>query len=97
MVLVLVTYDVNTESAQGERRLRKVARACVRKGRRVQCSVFECLLDNAEYLQLKHELSQIIDAKHDSLRFYNLGNRYQSRIEILGCNKGYDPEDILIV
>lgn len=96
-MLVLVTYDVNTESPQGQKRLRRVARACMRKGRRVQCSVFECLLNNAEYIQLKHELGTIIDAQKDSLRFYNLGNSYQTRIEVIGCDHGYDPESSLII
>ena len=96
-MLVLVTYDVNTENSQGKRRLRMVSRICVRKGRRVQNSVFECYLDNAEYHQLKNDLAQIIDSNHDSLRFYNLGNKYQNKVETLGRDRGYDPEDVLMV
>lgn len=62
-MLVLVTYDVKTEDPAGRRRLRNVAKACVNKGQRVQNSVFECLLDQGEYAQLKHELGRIIDAE----------------------------------
>ncbi|RHD75494.1 CRISPR-associated endonuclease Cas2 [Olsenella sp. AM30-3LB] len=96
-MLVLVTYDVNTETPEGKRRLRLVARACVRKGRRVQSSVFECLLNSAEFISLKHELSGIVDQKHDSLRFYNLGNEYRSKIETIGKDRGYDPSDTLMI
>lgn len=94
-MLVLVAYDVNTEDPAGRMRLRRVAKACVNKGQRVQNSVFECLLDNAEYLRLKHELQLIIDNEKDSLRFYNLGNNYSARIETLGRSSSYDPEGFL--
>ena len=94
-VLVLVAYDVNTESPAGKARLRKVSKACLNKGQRVQNSVFECLLDNAEYLKLKHELELIVDKKLDSLRFYNMGNNYNGRIETIGRHTSYDPEGFL--
>ncbi|MDO4183184.1 MAG: CRISPR-associated endonuclease Cas2 [Coriobacteriia bacterium] len=96
-MMVLVSYDVNTEDSAGARRLRKVAKACVNKGQRVQNSVFECLLDYAEYKALKIELEKLIDPKKDSLRFYNLGDKYSKRIETLGRNGAYDPEGLLIV
>ncbi|MDD5892773.1 MAG: CRISPR-associated endonuclease Cas2 [Coriobacteriales bacterium] len=96
-MLVLVTYDVDTKDAAGEKRLRKVAKECMNKGQRVQCSVFECLVDEAEYRKLKHQLSKIIDHQKDSLRFYNLGNRYRTRIETLGLDNSYDPEGELFV
>ena len=96
-MLVLVTYDVNTETPEGRRRLRMVAKACVAHGQRVQHSVFECLLDPAQYVQLKHELTRQIDPSLDSLRFYNLGDRYQTRIEHVGANAAYDPEAALMV
>lgn len=96
-MLVLVTYDVNTKDAAGEKRLRKVAKECTNKGQRVQCSVFECLVDEAEYKKLKHRLSKIIDHQKDSLRFYNLGNRYHTRIETLGLDNSYDPGGELFV
>lgn len=96
-MLVLVTYDVNTEDPAGRRRLRNVARACVNKGQRVQNSVFECLLDPGEYAQLKHELGDIIDAEKDSLRFYKLGKSYSGKIETMGRDTSYDPEGVLMV
>ena len=96
-MLVLVTYDVNTETPEGRRRLRMVAKACVARGNRVQHSVFECLLNPAQYAQLKHELTRQINPDLDSLRFYNLGDRYQTRIEHVGANVAYDPEAPLMV
>ena len=77
-MLVLVTYDVNTETAAGRRRLRKVAKVCVDYGQRVQNSVFECLLDAAQYTMFKAKLTELIDSESDSLRFYQLGNHYKS-------------------
>lgn len=76
-MLVLITYDVNTETPAGKKRLRKVAKQCVNYGRRVQNSVFECIVDNAQCVMLKAELTDIIDKDADSLRFYYLGNKYQ--------------------
>lgn len=96
-MLVLVTYDVNTETAEGRRRLRQVAKACVARGQRVQCSVFECLLDAAQYCVFKHELTALIDPEVDSLRFYNLGDRYGARIEHIGAKATYDPESPLLI
>ena len=80
-MLVLITYDVNTETAAGKARLRKVAKQCVNYGRRVQNSVFECILDNAQSIALKAMLTDIIDIEKDSLRFYYMGNKYQTKIE----------------
>lgn len=96
-MLVLVTYDVNTETKEGRARLRKVAKTCVSRGQRVQNSVFECLVDNAEYLDLKHKLAGIIDLEKDSLRFYRLGNNYAGRIEQVGRDRPYDPEGVLML
>ena len=73
-MMILVCYDVNTETSAGKTRLRKIAKECVNYGSRVQNSVFECILNNAEYMMLKNILAEIIDEKIDSLRFYNLGN-----------------------
>lgn len=83
-MLVVVTYDVDTVSASGARRLRKVAKICERYGMRVQNSVFEVLLDAAQMVCLKHELEKAIDAQADSVRFYRLGNSYEGRIETMG-------------
>ena len=96
-MLVLVTYDVSTESAAGRKRLRDVARACVAHGQRVQNSVFECLLTEAQFVQLRHTLSQLIDPDKDSLRFYALGNHYQSRITHIGAKSAYAPEETLLL
>ncbi len=94
--MVLITYDVNTETAAGKTRLRKVAKQCVNYGRRVQNSVFECILDNAQWIALKSILSDLIDVEVDSLRFYFLGNRYQTKIEHLGVEKGTAVDETLI-
>lgn len=96
-MLVLVTYDVNTTDADGQRRLRNVAKKCVAHGQRVQNSVFECLVDAAQYRMLQSELKSIIDLQRDSLRFYSLGNNYQSRIEHIGAKPPYTPEETLIL
>jgi CRISPR-associated protein Cas2 len=96
-MLVLITYDVNTETAAGRKRLRQVAKQCVNYGQRVQCSVFECSLDAAQYRMVQNILVRLIDLKTDSLRFYNLGDRYGSRIEHFGAKPGYDAEGTLMV
>lgn len=96
-VLVLITYDVNTETAEGKSRLRKVARQCVNYGRRVQNSVFECILDNAQSVLLKSMLTGIIDAEVDSLRFYYLGNNYKTKVEHVGVNRGIEADGTLIL
>ncbi|MFR1831974.1 MAG: CRISPR-associated endonuclease Cas2 [Lachnospiraceae bacterium] len=95
-MLVLITYDVNTETAAGRTRLRKVARQCVNYGRRVQNSVFECILDNAQCVQLKAELQELIDEHTDSLRFYYLGNNYKTKVDHIGVDKGTRADDTLI-
>ena len=96
-MLVVITYDVNTGDAAGRRRLRQIARQCVNYGQRVQNSVFECLVDAAQLVKLKHELCQLIDPEVDSLRFYNLGNNYQHRIEHVGAKASYQPEGVLLL
>lgn len=96
-MLVLITYDVNTEDSAGRRRLRLIAKQCVNYGQRVQNSVFECLLDAAQAKMLQHKLCAIMDEEKDSLRFYYLGNKYQTKIEHFGVNQGYDPEGVLMV
>ena len=96
-MLVLITYDVNTEDAQGKRRLRQVAKKCVAHGQRVQNSVFECSLDAAQLRLLKAELTALIDPNRDSLRFYILGNNYRSKVEHVGAHPAYQPDDVLMV
>lgn len=95
-MLILITYDVNTETDAGKRRLRKVAKQCVNYGSRVQNSVFECVLDNSQYVLLKSILTEIIDENVDSLRFYNLGAKYKTKIETIGVSKGINVENPLI-
>ena len=96
-MLVLITYDVNTEDAAGRRRLRQIAKQCVNYGQRVQNSVFECSLDAAQCKMLQAKLLDIMGAKKDSLRFYYLGNRYENKMEHFGCKQTYLPEDTLIL
>lgn len=95
-ILVLITYDVNTQTAAGRKRLRKVAKQCVNYGQRVQNSVFECQLDLAKYRQVKAILEKIIDKEADSLRFYNLGNNYKSKVEHIGTQTSFDVTEPLI-
>lgn len=96
-MLVVITYDVNTEDREGRRRLRLIARQCVNYGQRVQNSVFECLLDAVQCKQLQAKLLSIMDAEKDSLRFYYLGKKYESKIEHFGCKQAYLPEEPLIL
>lgn len=96
-MLVLITYDVNTTTPEGKRRLRMVAKKCVAHGTRVQNSVFECLLDNAQCKMLQHELEQIIDMHYDSLRFYTLGNNYHNKVVHIGAKETHDMEGNLIL
>ena len=83
-MILVVTYDVDTADAAGQKRLRKVARICERHGTRVQNSVFEVLVDAAGLVVLKRELEKVIDMEQDSVRFYRLGNSYENRIETMG-------------
>lgn len=96
-MMVVITYDVNTEEPKGKKRLRKVAKTCEKYGQRVQNSVFECLLDATQYILVKHELEQLIDISEDSLRFYKIGNKYKNQIEVVGLEREYPQEDILIL
>ena len=96
-MLVLITYHVNKETAAGRSRLRKVAKQCVNYGRRVQNSVFECILDNAQCVVLKAELSELIDETVDRLRFYYLGNNYKTKVEHIGVDRGIAADDVLIL
>ena len=96
-MLVLITYDVNTEDPAGRKRLRQIARQCVNYGQRVQNSVFECMLDTAQCKVLQAKLLSIMDPERDSLRFYYLGNRYEQKIEHFGCKQTYLPDEPLIL
>lgn len=96
-MMVLITYDVNTEDPAGRRRLRHIAKQCVNYGQRVQNSVFECVLDAAQCRLLQHKLLSIMDKEKDSLRFYYLGNQYKNKVEHFGTNPSYEPEGLLLV
>lgn len=96
-MLVLITYDVNTQNASGKTRLRKVAKECQNYGQRVQNSVFECILDASQALVLKDKLCSLIDENKDSLRFYYLGNKYQTKVENFGIKSSYEAEGTLII
>ena len=95
-MMVLITYDVNTETESGKRRLRKVAKQCVNYGQRVQNSVFECKLDSTQFLQVRSKLEQIIDKEKDSLRYYMLGNNYKDKVIHVGAKVTYDIDGPLI-
>ncbi len=95
-MLVVVTYDVNTTSKEGQKRLRRVAKICVNVGTRVQNSVFECHVNAAECRLLKQRLTDAIDTEKDSLRFYYLGNQYQTKVEHIGAKETIDVEEPLL-
>lgn len=96
-MMVLVTYDVSTSTAEGAARLRRIAKACQDYGQRVQYSVFECLVDPAQWTRLRHRLESIIDPETDSLRYYHLGANWRHRVEHVGAKDAYDPEGPLVV
>jgi len=96
-MLVLITYDVNTETVAGRRRLRQVAKTCLNYGQRVQNSVFECNVDATQFLMVKDKLIKLIDPTVDSLRFYSLGNNYKSKVEHYGAKPSFDVTDPLVL
>ncbi len=96
-MLILVTYDVDTTSLEGQRRLRRVAKECMNYGQRVQNSVFECVVDFTQYTQLKIHLKEIISESMDSIRFYNLGNNYETKVETLGLKQDINIQGELII
>lgn len=96
-MMVLITYDVDTTTLAGKKRLRKVAKECVNYGRRVQNSVFECLLTEAQFCLLKNKIASLIDYEMDSIRFYFLGNNWNKRIEYIGKNTTFAIDSELII
>ncbi len=96
-MMVLVTYDVDFTQPKGAKRLRKVAKLCERYGVRVQNSVFEMLVDPAQLARIKVSLSEIIDMKADSVRFYRLGSKWETKIETMGLEKGIQQDAPLIL
>ena len=96
-MMVLITYDVETTTSSGAKRLRKVAKECQDYGQRVQNSVFECVLSEAQFVVLKNRLSTIIDEKKDSIRYYFIGKNWNNRIEKVGKVSSYDVTSELII
>lgn len=96
-MLVLITYDVDTTSKAGEKRLRQVAKECVNYGQRVQNSVFECLITEAQFVGLKATLEAIINDTTDSIRFYFLGNNWEKKIDMIGKPTSYNPTGLLVI
>jgi CRISPR-associated protein Cas2 len=95
--MVLVSYDVATTDKDGQRRLRRVAQICKNYGQRVQYSVFECIVDPAQWTRLKQRLQNEIKPSEDSLRFYFLGSNWEKRVEHVGAKPSFDQEGPLIV
>ncbi len=95
-MFVVVTYDVNTESPEGRRRLRRVARVCKNYGTSVQNSVFECVVDSVQLLQMKAEILSVIDVVTDSVRYYNMGNEGRRRVEHVGAKPALNVDEPLI-
>ena len=96
-MFILITYDVNITSPHGAKRLRNVARACLDYGKRVQNSVFECILTEAQYVILKNKIGSIIDPEQDSVRFYILGKNWKRKVETIGKDTGVDFTGELII
>lgn len=96
-MMILVTYDVSTESSGGKSRLRKVARVCKDYGQRVQNSVFELIVTLAEMVELKHKLEEIIDVEKDSIRYYHIGKNWQIHVESVGRKTSFDPEQDVFI
>ena len=94
---ILITYDINVTTTKGQKRLRKVAKICVNYGQRVQNSVFECKVTEAELLNIKKQLMDVIDLETDSLRFYRLGDNYDKKVQHIGAKQNYKFEDPMIV
>lgn len=95
-MMVLITYDVNTETPAGRTRLRKVAKACQNYGQRVQNSVFECLINAAQFKRLQAELEELIDLKTDSLRYYFLGEDWKNKVQHVGAKPSVDLSGTLM-
>ena len=96
-MMVLITYDVSTETREGRKRLRRVAKICENYGQRVQNSVFECLVEPQQWTVLRRKLVKEANLKEDSLRFYFLGKNWKRRVEHVGAKETYDPEGPLIL
>ena len=94
---ILVTYDVDTTDKSGQRRLRRVAKACLEYGQRVQNSVFECELTDVQFCILKERINEIIDLSLDSIRFYHLNRSENRRVEVMGVETAFNVNDAIII
>jgi CRISPR-associated protein Cas2 len=95
-MLILITYDVNTQTSQGVKRLSKVAKICTNYGQRVQNSVFECLVNATQFAMIKKQLLDVVDLEKDSIRYYVLGEQYKNKVEHIGKENGIDMSGTLI-
>ena len=95
--MVLITYDVETVTSAGEKRLRRVSKECQNYGQRVQNSVFECVVTEAQFVLLRNEIASIIDMEKDTVRFYFLGNNWNNRVEYIGRKTSFDVTTELII
>lgn len=95
--MVLITYDVETVTSAGEKRLRRVSKECQNYGQRVQNSVFECVVTEAQFVLLRNEIASIIDMEKDTVRFYFLGNNWNNRVEYIGKKTSFDVTTELII
>lgn len=96
-MMVLITYDVETVSSEGKKRLRKVAKICTNYGQRVQNSVFECVIDPAQLAEIKFQIEKVIDKEKDSIRYYYLGRNWSGRVEHIGNKVTFNPEDDCLI
>lgn len=95
-MMVLITYDVNTETLEGRKRLRRVAKVCQNYGQRVQNSVFECVIDGTILRKIQYQLENIIDKQTDSIRYYFMGDNWKYKVEHIGVNHSFDIEGPLL-
>lgn len=96
-MLVLITYDVNTETLAGRTRLRRIAKICQNYGQRVQNSVFECQIDATQLKMIESQLRAEYDKQTDSLRFYMLGNAYKEKVKHYGAKPSFDVTEPMIL
>ena len=96
-MMVLVSYDVSVISKGGAGRLRRIAKKCQDYGQRVQNSVFECVVDPAQWIILKSSLEKLIDKESDSLRYYYLGSNYKNKVEHVGAKPSRDLDSAIII
>lgn len=96
-MMVLITYDVETTTPEGRKRLRKVAKICTNYGQRVQNSVFECVVDPAQLQTIKYQLADTIDKEKDSLRYYHLGSNWSGKVEHVGAKPTFNPENDCLI